>query len=145
MSQKDASSIPNLETSGRLLLAATQVEYALETLGTAIQAPQQDNRLNIDATIQRFEYTIELFWKFLKHLLASQGVEALSPKQALREAYAMHLISDEATWIKMQNDRNQTSHSYNIELADQIYSRIKLYHPLMHATFQKIKKEFLRS
>ncbi|MCB1117122.1 MAG: HI0074 family nucleotidyltransferase substrate-binding subunit [Chlamydiia bacterium] len=144
MSQKDELSTQRFEASGRLLLAASQVEYALQTLGIAIRAPSQQNRLNIDATIQRFEYTIELFWKFLKHLLATQGVEVLSPKQALLEAYAMKLISDEATWINMQNDRSQTSHSYNIELADQIYSRIKIYHPLMHTTFQRIKAEFLR-
>ena len=129
----------------RLKLASLQVEYALTTLSDVLKVPEQSNRIHIDAAIQRFEYTIELFWKFLKHLLASQGIEALSPKQALKEAFSMKLISNEQVWLNMQNDRNLTSHSYNIELADQIFARIKLYYPLMKSTFQKLKIEFIET
>ena len=40
------------------------LESALERLSEALAAPKTD--LNRDASIQRFEFTFELFWKSLK-------------------------------------------------------------------------------
>jgi hypothetical protein len=43
-----------------------QLGKALERLGQVLTEPP-DNPLLVDATIQRFEFTIELFWKTFRH------------------------------------------------------------------------------
>jgi Nucleotidyltransferase substrate binding protein like len=48
----------------------TQLEKALKRLREALNE-SPDNPLFMDATIQRFEFTIELFWK---NVLSSVGV-----------------------------------------------------------------------
>lgn len=44
-----------------------KVEKTLVSLEVIIKKPMDEDRRNVDATIQRFEFTIELFWKFLKN------------------------------------------------------------------------------
>jgi hypothetical protein len=47
------------------------LEKALQSLEAIAFKPFQKDRSNIDATIQRFEFTIELFWKTLKTILGN--------------------------------------------------------------------------
>ncbi|HEX3210048.1 MAG TPA: nucleotidyltransferase substrate binding protein [Geminicoccaceae bacterium] len=47
----------------------------LDRLGEALTVPE-DEPLAVDGTIQRFEFTFELFWKVVRRLLASEGIEA---------------------------------------------------------------------
>lgn len=78
-----------------------------------------------DALIQRFEFTFELIWKFLKVYLEDQGIQEInSPKSVLKAAYAEELIIDENTWLEMLKDRNLTSHIYDEKTAIQISDRI---------------------
>jgi nucleotidyltransferase substrate binding protein (TIGR01987 family) len=56
---------------------------ALITLETMVNKPMQEDRSNIDACIQRFEFAIELYWKLLKRILETQGREAYYPKDVL--------------------------------------------------------------
>ena len=67
-----------------------------------------------DATIQRFEYTVEVFWKFVKEYLSSyEGIECYSPKSCMRELSSAGKMSDNETetLLKMIDDRNLTSHT----------------------------------
>lgn len=117
-------------------------EKALMSLSVIVNQPMREDRSNIDATIQRFEFTIELFWKLLKKILYTQGVTVQYPRDILKEAYAGGLIDDEQIWLSMLNDRNQTSHTYDEDLADQIYLRIQKYTPIFQKTLQNIKRSF---
>lgn len=74
-----------------------------------------------DATIQRFEFCYELAWKMLKLRLEQEGVSALTPRQALREALQAALIDDGNVWSEIQRYRNLTSHTYDERLANQVY------------------------
>jgi len=56
------------------------LEKTLKSLETIAFKPFQEDRSNIDATIQRFEFTIELFWKVLKAILESKGWQFNIPK-----------------------------------------------------------------
>jgi len=58
---------------------------ALERLAEALQEPTE-NKLAIDGTIQRFEFVIELYWKTLKRLLAWEGIQTQTPREALQRA-----------------------------------------------------------
>ncbi|HCU06528.1 MAG TPA: nucleotidyltransferase [Holosporales bacterium] len=117
-------------------------EKALTSLSAIVTQPMREDRSNIDATIQRFEFTIELFWKLLKRILYNQGVIVQYPRDVLKEAYAGGLIDDEQIWLSMLSDRNQTSHTYDEDLADQIYLRIQKYTPIFQKTLQNIRRSF---
>ena len=91
--------------------------------------PVDADRINIDATIKRFEFTFELSWKCLKQYFQEQGIIVNYPKEIIKEAFATGLINDEQLWLQMLNDRNMTSHTYNRQLADQIHHHIKQYVP----------------
>lgn len=111
---------------------------ALLSLAEALDEKVTDNPLAIDATIRRFKLSFELFWKVLKEKLAEQGVTAKSPKQALQEAYQLEWIHDEALWLKMLEDRDQTSHTYNDDLAAKIYSHVAQYYEKMSQVYKLI-------
>ena len=102
---------------------------ALLSLEAIYLKPMQDDRSNIDATIQRFEFTFELAWKFLKDYFFERDIELNYPKEVIQQAFKVNLIDNEHVWIKMLKDRNMTSYTYDEKLADEIYLRIKLYVP----------------
>ena len=123
----------------------TPLDNTFATLGKALKAlevmvykPMQEDRGNIDACIQRFEFAVELWWKLLKRLLAARGEEEVYPKDVLRSAFRGRLIDDEQAWLNMLRDRNLTSHTYDEALADQIYGRIRAYFPVMQATYARL-------
>jgi nucleotidyltransferase substrate binding protein (TIGR01987 family) len=78
-----------------------------------------------EGLIQRFEYTHELAWKVMKDFLENSGnVNIFGSKDATREAFAAELIFDGDVWMDMIISRNKTSHIYNEETADDIFTRI---------------------
>jgi nucleotidyltransferase substrate binding protein (TIGR01987 family) len=105
---------------------------ALLSLEAIYLKPMQEDRSNVDATIQRFEFTFELAWKFLKDYFFERDIELHYPKEVIQEAFNVHLIFNEDIWIQMLKDRNMTSHTYDEKLADEIHARIKLYVPELH-------------
>jgi nucleotidyltransferase substrate binding protein (TIGR01987 family) len=118
-----------------------KTERALNALELVVNHPMDKDRFNIDATIQRFEFTVELFWKLLKKLLLSKGVITQYPRDVLKEAYAGSLIHDEKIWIHMLHDRNQTSHTYDEDLANKIYENIKMYVPVFRKTLNELSEK----
>ena len=114
---------------------------ALDRLGEALIVPQADP-LVVDATIQRFEFSVELFWKTLRRMLIAEGegIDAATPRETLRHAYRVGCIDDEATWLAMLRDRNLTSHVYNDEMARQIYQRAADHYRAMRAAFERLKQ-----
>jgi nucleotidyltransferase substrate binding protein (TIGR01987 family) len=111
---------------------------ALARLEEVCQQPLDKNNIVLDATVQRFEFTYELFWKTLKLLLEEEGIIATTPKGVLREAYQVQWIADEKLWLTMLEDRNRTSHIYSEKEAAAIYERIKLYFPEMKKVFDEL-------
>ncbi len=86
------------------------------------------NPLGVDASIQRFEFCVELAWKSLREiLLRDHSLETASPKTTLQAAYRVALIGDEATWLAMLRDRNLSSHTYREALAREIFGRLPAY------------------
>jgi len=78
-----------------------------------------------DGLIQRFEYTHELAWNTMKDYATYQGIQDIGgSRDATREAFQMNLIKDGQVWMDMIKSRNQTSHTYNKEVADDIYAKI---------------------
>jgi nucleotidyltransferase substrate binding protein (TIGR01987 family) len=88
----------------------------------AVLAHKRDlSELEQQGLIQAFEFTHELAWKTLKDFLESKGAQDLfGPKPATREAFAAGLIEDGDVWMAMIKSRNQTSHTYNEDVAKEI-------------------------
>lgn len=106
---------------------AAEFRRAVDRLGEAL-AIAADNPLGVDASIQRFEFCIELAWKTLRDLLLrDHGIEVASRKPALQEAFRVGLIDDEALWLSMLRDRNLSSHTYRERLAQEIFARLPAY------------------
>jgi nucleotidyltransferase substrate binding protein (TIGR01987 family) len=83
-----------------------------------------------------------LCWKTLKKFLWwFEGVEANTPKEILRKAYAAQWIGDETLWLKMLEDRNLTSHTYQEKLANEVYQRIKLYYPELKKVYDFLRQK----
>jgi nucleotidyltransferase substrate binding protein (TIGR01987 family) len=111
---------------------------SLDRLAEALRVAA-DEPLAIDGTIQRFEFTFELFWKMVRRLLARQGVEANSPNAVLQQAYRLGWLDDEQRWLKLLEDRNLTSQTYREDLAREIYGRIPAHHAAMREAVQKLR------
>lgn len=93
----------------RLELKLQDAQAALKSLQEALIEPYS---IYIrDATIKRFEYTFDTFWKLLKeHLIVNKGITVTSPKDCFRETFS------------------------------QGYSSIKGYSELMNNVLQKVCK-----
>lgn len=101
-----------------------------------------DQPLAVDGTIQRFEFAIEVCWKTLKRALAYEGIEALTPREAIVESFAAELISDEWAWLEMLRDRNLTSHLYDEATALSIYGRIRAHCAAMDTAYRGLAARY---
>ena len=82
-------------------------------------------KLEKQGVIQGFEYTHELAWNLLKDYLEFQGhVGLIGSRDTTREAFKRGLISDGDIWMEMIKSRNLTSHAYDRDTAEQIYTAI---------------------
>ncbi|WP_339706701.1 nucleotidyltransferase substrate binding protein [Algoriphagus aquimarinus] len=84
-----------------------------------------------EGLIQRFEYTHELAWNVMKDFLMESGTpELYGSKDSIREAFKVGLIDNGKIWMDMISSRNRTSHTYNEEVANEIFSMvINEYYP----------------
>ena len=106
-----------------VLLKIQNFEKALNRLKEAAEQAKDD--LDKDGVIQRFEFTVELFWKTLKALLEYQGIECFSPRSCIKEAFKANLIEDDEIFLDMLEDRNLSSHIYSEEISREIFEKIK--------------------
>jgi nucleotidyltransferase substrate binding protein (TIGR01987 family) len=116
-------------TAERFAERKADLARAVSRLDEALAEPPSD--VVRDATIQRFEFCIELTWRALKAWLERQGNDIGSPRATLRRAFADGLIPNPAeaeAWLRMLDDRNLTSHTYDHELAIAVFERIRTDH-----------------
>ena len=92
------------------------------------------------AVIQTFEMTVELAWKVLKDYLNFLQYKVVSPREAVKQAFASELIDNGEVWIAMIEDRNLTSHAYDETKADEIVAKIdKIYYKELHKFYDDFK------
>ena len=113
---------------------------ALARLTSAVHLAAQRplSELEQQGLIQAFEFTHELAWNVMKDYFFWQGTTGITgSRDATREAFNKEIIEDVEGWMEMLKSRNQTSHTYNQEIAENIVKLIiKSYHPLFIA-FEK--------
>ncbi|MEC4048389.1 nucleotidyltransferase substrate binding protein [Flavobacterium sp. SUN046] len=94
-------------------------EFTIDNQSTVI------NQLLKEGLIQRFEYTHELAWNVMKDYAFFQGNSTIGgSRDATKEAFQLQLIENADIWMDMIQSRNKTSHTYNEEIANEIFSKI---------------------
>lgn len=96
----------------RLDLKYKDASRALNTLKEILNQPF--SIIVRDAAIQRFEYTFEALWKFLKEYLKErESVISDAPKSCFREAFSLGYLTEEETvnFLEMTDRRNDTAHT----------------------------------
>lgn len=125
-------------TEGKLLDKLQDFFKALEKLERALEKDPKIDDLYLDATIQRFEFVYELSWKLMKGYLEYNGTEVTSPRETFREGFKNGIIDDASDWIKMMENRNRTSHTYDEGTAWEIYGKIKNEYIKMFKKFAEV-------
>ncbi|VEB25554.1 nucleotidyltransferase substrate binding protein [Actinobacillus lignieresii] len=83
----------------------------------------------IAGAIQKFEFVYELSLKMMKRQLQQEAINnddvgGYGFKDILREALRLGIINDMSKWVEYRDMRNITSHTYDQQKADAVYSRI---------------------
>jgi nucleotidyltransferase substrate binding protein (TIGR01987 family) len=101
----------------------------------------KSSNVNRLALVQSFEIVSELGWKVLKDYLGQNGINVYLPKEVIKEAFANNIIKNGQIWIDMINDRNSSSHEYNMEKVDIILVKIATIYFEELSSFQKLLGE----
>ena len=99
-------------------------QAALDQLESFFEPPALNEREQ-QGLIKAFEYCFELGWSTLRDLLLAEGnADLLGSRDTLRLAFSRGLIHDGEAWMRMIQDRNLTSHTYNRVTAEQIAAQV---------------------
>lgn len=95
-----------------------------------------------EGLIQRFEYTHELAWNVMKDYAFFQGNSTVGgSRDATREAFRLQIIGNADIWMDMIQSRNKTSHTYNEEIANEIFGKIINDYFQLFLNFQRTMEE----
>lgn len=76
------------------------------------QYDSKKSDLNFLTVAKAFEVVIEYAWRELKRLVEDQGLEASSPRMAIKQAAKLGLIREPETWSDCLDARNNSVHDY---------------------------------
>ena len=68
-------------------------------------------------------------------------VKIYGSKDATREAFKAELIEKGDVWMEMIKSRNKSSHTYNEETADEIYTKILNEYYAAFISFQQVMED----
>jgi nucleotidyltransferase substrate binding protein (TIGR01987 family) len=93
-----------------------------------------------DGVIQRFEIAMDvsrqLMIRVLKEVFFLDAASA--QKDTIREAAKFGLIADAEAWMGHLAARNRTSHTYDSEIADQVFAHIPSFLPDARDLFKRL-------
>ena len=87
-----------------------------------------------DSVIQRFEFSVDIFWKCLKdYLEIKHKINLASPRSVMKECFAQRIIDEEELRVfeDMIDDRNDTSHRYDENMSQDIAENAYEYYRLI--------------
>jgi nucleotidyltransferase substrate binding protein (TIGR01987 family) len=94
---------------------------------------QHPNIFEKAGIVQFYEITFELSWNLMKDFMEFEGTESTkTPRETLKKAFEIGIISDGHLWLEALTNRNQTSHIYDEIIADKIINEISTFYlPLL--------------
>ncbi|OFZ30023.1 MAG: hypothetical protein A2622_09200 [Bdellovibrionales bacterium RIFCSPHIGHO2_01_FULL_40_29] len=108
--------------------AANQLEKALKYSTSDLAKDVNLFEQFRNSTVQCFEYTYELAWKFLQRKLEQvhpnpQIIDELEFKDLIREGAQRGYIQTPELWFEFRRLRNLSSHAYDKAKAEQVYAK----------------------
>jgi nucleotidyltransferase substrate binding protein (TIGR01987 family) len=135
------------------ILDLTALDKATASFKVALDEYAKDtsNEFVRDACIQRFEYCYDLAAKMIARYLSMAAanpseVKEMSFQDKVREAYSQKLLQNSwDVWWVYRDNRNKTSHSYNLSVVLEIMQDIDSFYDevayLLHALQTKSKTQ----
>ena len=84
---------------------------ALEHALTFLDRAKEDDFYS-SGIAKKFEICFEYTWKYFKQKATEEGLEALSPKEAIKLAGRLGIIDNVEKWLNFLEDRNIGVHDY---------------------------------
>lgn len=117
------------------MLDLSSLKTAIQTLSRGIEKTLDERMMSgqdefvrkmiLAGAIQHFEFTYELCWKFMRRWLeinlGSAYVDGVSRRELFRLAAESRLINDVEQWMLFHQARNLTSHTYDEDIAREVY------------------------
>jgi len=107
---------------------------ALARLAKAVALTEERELSDLEqqGMIQAFEFTFDMAWKTMQDFITEKGYsgERNKPIRIFVEATTYGIINEKA-WREMYKGRNKTSHTYDEEIAQDVFSDIiEIHYPL---------------
>ena len=124
-------------------ISAQAVEMALAALEQGLSEYEQYPQLLTlrDGVIQRFEFVMDtsrqLLVRVLREIFSME--EATAKKDTFREAAKLGLIADVESWMAHLAARNQTSHTYDSKIAEEVFAHVPSILPDVKDMLQRLQ------
>lgn len=110
-----------------MALEKGKLKKSLKILNEAIKFFNKEKNKNEElaflSVAKAFEVAVEYAWREMKAKVEDEGLDAPSPKAAIREAARIGMIDDAEAWIAFINARNAGVHDY-FGMPDEEYVKI---------------------
>lgn len=115
-----------MDLTNELILGKININPLIKARTRFVQILESSqNETDEIACIKLFEICYELSWKILKRVLEVKGlIDVNNPRDVFREAAVQGLIDDPELWFTFQEDRSKTVHTYNQDIATDIFSSL---------------------
>jgi nucleotidyltransferase substrate binding protein (TIGR01987 family) len=88
--------------------AVAQLRQALDLYRKA----RKEKGIHFLTVAKAFEVLVEMAWKELRRHVQDEGLDSASPKEAVRQASRLEIISDPEFWLGCIEARNDSVHNY---------------------------------
>lgn len=99
-----------------------------------------------DSLIKRFELTYDLLWKYLReYMIEMHSISIDSPRKVFQECLSLGIIhkQEAADLVDLLEDRNLTTHVYDVELANQVAADIQKHQDVIGTIIKKVSLDSL--
>lgn len=135
---------PDIRWQQRLMNYEKAVAQLISAIDLAKQRKLSD--LEKQGLIQAFEFTYELAWNVMKdYFLYQANTNITGSRDAIRESFQKGLIIDGEGWMEMIISRNQTTHTYNLKIANEITEKIINQYGVLFNQFLKRMQDLMHS
>ena len=104
-------------------------QQAIARLEESLAEPQSG--MARDSSIKRFELCFELSWWLFRTTCGSRAWYAALHETVSPRLFSYGLLADDRLWARLPQDRNLSVHTYNEELAEQVYGQLPDYLPAL--------------
>ncbi|WNE41582.1 MAG: hypothetical protein AM1032_000322 [Mycoplasmataceae bacterium] len=93
------------------------------------------------AAVQAFEVAYEISWKTMKRVLKKYSIELHYSKDVFRESVKAGLINNPEKWFKFLEKRNETTHSYDSDILEDIFEILPEFNEELNYLISKLKEK----